>query len=112
MLRKYHRTRYVTRESIDVQIMLYHKEKEESVALPLKSEVRCDKSANRAGSGYQKRRRRKENESKEDTLQLTALPVIPRSRGRFNIDSENIRNLSARAGRCRDRELEVHGVFI
>lgn len=33
-----------------------------------------------------------------DTLQLIVLPVIPRPRGRLNIDSENIRNLSAKAG--------------
>jgi len=45
-------------------------------------------------------------------LQLSVLLVIPRSRGRFNIDSENIRNLSARAGRSRDREFGARCFYL
>lgn len=46
-----------------------------------------------------------------DTLQLIVLPVIPRPRGRLNIDSENIRNLSARE-RVVGIGSTVHNVFI
>ncbi|KAG7189763.1 hypothetical protein KM043_017427 [Ampulex compressa] len=37
---------------------------------------------------------------------VTKLPVVPRSRGRFNIDSENIRNLSAHRSRQGDKNIE------
>lgn len=61
-------------------------------------------------NGYRNATKRKW--SGEDSLQLSVLPVIPRSCGRFNIDSENIRNLSARAGRCRDREFGARCFYL
>lgn len=110
VLRKYHRFILCKRANLfKLHLHVTGGKKECRSLLINGSEVRY-KSANGAKSGYRKAAKRKW--TREDTLQLSVLPVIPRSHGRFNIDSENIRNLSARAGRCRDRESSVHSVFI
>lgn len=75
----------------------------------LKLEIRCGEEKARGPDIKNSDEEKKMNWGK---ICCNGLPVIPRSRGRFNIDSENIRNLSVRTGRCRDRELEVRGVFI